>query len=112
MARLTRPITPLVLKSSTVRRLWFRGSAACHADRITAKRGVQIVDDYIECAVSAEIFSTDGEHIAPLDPCHAPSLWHGRRKTQSFPSPGTALMLVSACHRRRSNFSLTLGMTR
>ena len=72
MARLTRPITPLVLKSSTVRRLWFRGSAACHADRITAKRGVQIVDDYIECTVSAEIFSTDGEHIAPLDPLPCP----------------------------------------
>ena len=72
MARLTRPIAPLPLKSATLRRLWFRGAAAEHGDRITAQRGLEIVDDYLGCTVYNEIFSTDEEQIAPLDPLPCP----------------------------------------
>jgi pimeloyl-ACP methyl ester carboxylesterase len=61
----------LALKSSTVRRLWFK-VGACHGDRISAERGVEIFDDFLGCAVTREIFSTDDEQIAPLDPLPCP----------------------------------------
>ena len=71
MARLMRPILPFVLKSSAVRRMFFR-DGACHGDRTSAERGVQIVDDFLGCIVIREIFSTDDEQIAPLDPLPCP----------------------------------------
>ncbi len=71
MARLVRPIAPLLLKSSMVRRLWFK-VGACHGDRISAERGVEIFDDFLGCSVMAEIFATDDEQIAPLDPLPCP----------------------------------------
>ena len=71
MGYVLRPMVPLVLKSSMGRRLWFQ-TAACHGDRISAERGVQIVDDFLECTVRTEIFSTDDEQIAPLDPLPCP----------------------------------------
>src|SRR4051812_47362954 len=54
-----------------VRRLWFQEDA-CHGDRISAERGVQILDDFVKCTVRNEIFSTDEEQIAPLDPLPCP----------------------------------------
>jgi pimeloyl-ACP methyl ester carboxylesterase len=72
MARLARPITPFAMKSARMRRLWFRGAAAAHGDRITAERGVEIADDYLGCSVYNEIFSTDEEQIAPLNPLPCP----------------------------------------
>ena len=72
MARLTRPITGFALRSATIRRLWFRGTAAVHGDRITAQRAVEFVDDYLGCTVYNEILSTDEEQIAPLDPLPCP----------------------------------------
>jgi pimeloyl-ACP methyl ester carboxylesterase len=72
MARVTRPIAPFPLKSATMRRLWFRGNAAEHGDRITPQRAVEIIDDYLACTVYDEIFSTDEEQIAPLDPLPCP----------------------------------------
>ncbi len=72
IARLTRPITPVVLKSATMRRLWFGGAGAVHGDRITAQRGVEIIDDYLGCTVYNEIFSTNDEYVAPLDPLPCP----------------------------------------
>jgi pimeloyl-ACP methyl ester carboxylesterase len=72
LARLTRPIAPFPLKSATMRRLWFRGAAAAHGDRVTARRAVEIIDDYLACTVYDEIFSTDAEQIAPLDPLPCP----------------------------------------
>jgi pimeloyl-ACP methyl ester carboxylesterase len=67
MVRLVRPIIPFVLKSSMARRRFFQ-AGACHGDRISAERGVQIVDDFLGCTVISEIFSTDDEQIAPR-PC-------------------------------------------
>jgi pimeloyl-ACP methyl ester carboxylesterase len=72
MARLTRPIAGFALRSATVRRLLFRGTAAEHGDRISAQRAVEFVDDYLGCTVSSEILSTDEEQIAPLDPLPCP----------------------------------------
>ena len=72
MARLIRPIAGFALRSATIRRLWFRGSAAEHGDRITAQRAVEFVDDYLGCTVPSEILSTDEEQIAPLDPLPCP----------------------------------------
>ena len=71
IGRLLRPTVPAVLKSSTGRRLWFQ-TAACHGDRISAERGVEIVDDFLESTVRTEIFSTDDEQIAPLEPLPCP----------------------------------------
>ncbi len=71
MVRLVRPIVPLVLKSSTARKLFFQ-TGACHGERVSAERGVEILDDFLECTVSSEIFSTDEEQIAPLDPLPCP----------------------------------------
>lgn len=72
MARLTRPIIPIALKSATIRRLLFQGSGAAHGDRITAQRGVEIIDDFLGCTVYNEVFSTDEEQVAPLDPLPCP----------------------------------------
>ena len=71
IARLIRPIMPLVLKSPMVRRRMFR-DGACHGDRISAQRGVEIFDDFLGCTVTHEVFSTDDEQIAPLDPLPCP----------------------------------------
>ena len=71
MIRLARPILPLILKSSTARRTVFKAGAS-HGDRISAARGVEIFDDFIGCTVGNEVFSTDDEQIAPLDPLPCP----------------------------------------
>lgn len=71
IARLMRPIMPLVLKSPRVRRLMFQ-DGACHGDRISAHRGIEIFDDFLGCTVANEVFSTDEEQIAPLDPLPCP----------------------------------------
>jgi pimeloyl-ACP methyl ester carboxylesterase len=71
MARLVRPILPFALKSSAVRRLFFK-DGACHGDRVSAERGLQVVDDFLGCSVVGEIFSTDDEQIAPLVPLPCP----------------------------------------
>ena len=59
------------MKSSRARRLWFQ-AGACHGDRISAERGLQILDDFLGCTVRDEIFSTDDEQIAPLEPLPCP----------------------------------------
>jgi pimeloyl-ACP methyl ester carboxylesterase len=69
--RLLRPTLPVALKSSAARRLFFQ-NGACHGDRISAERAVQIVDDFLGCDVIREVLSTDDEQIAPLDPLPCP----------------------------------------
>ena len=71
VARLVRPIAPLILKSPMVRRFWFK-TGTSHGDRISAERGVEILDDFLGCSVIGEIFATDDEQIAPLDPLPCP----------------------------------------
>lgn len=71
VVRRLRPVVPFVLRSATVRRLWFRHGAE-HGDRISAARGVEILDDFLGCVVKAEVFSTDDQQLAPLNPLPCP----------------------------------------
>ena len=71
LVRRLRPVVPFVMRSATVRRLWFRDGAE-HGDRISAARGVEILDDFLGCGVRAEVFSTDDQQLAPLDPLPCP----------------------------------------
>ena len=85
MARLSRPIAGFALRSATIRRLWFRGSAAEHGDSITAQRAAEFIDDYLGCTVCNEILSTDEEQIAPLDPLPCPITVAWSEKDAMFP---------------------------
>jgi pimeloyl-ACP methyl ester carboxylesterase len=70
-ARPVRPVAALVMKSATVRRLGLR-IGACHADRITAAQGLELLDDIIGCTVNVDDLIGSGEQIAPLDPLPCP----------------------------------------
>ena len=83
-ARRSRPLAPLLFKSATVRRLGMR-DAMCHGDRLSAARIVAIADDGIASTVVADDLLGSEWQIQPLNPCRAPSLSHGLRKTRSFP---------------------------
>ena len=73
MCRLTDPVAPLIFKSSIVRRLSLLFlNSACHGDRLPAARLVELCKDVVECTVTDEVFSTDEEQIAPLDPLPCP----------------------------------------
>jgi pimeloyl-ACP methyl ester carboxylesterase len=78
-ARALRPAFPLMLRSAAVRRLWFR-DGACHGDRVSAVRGTEIFDDFLGCTVAREIFATDDQQIAPMDPlpCPITGVWSER----------------------------------
>ena len=73
MCRLAIPVGPLIFKSATVRRLSLRFlHTACHGDRLVAARFNELCQDTVGCTVANEVFSTDGEQIAPLDPLPCP----------------------------------------
>jgi len=84
-ARALRPVIPLMLRSPAARRLWFR-DGACHGDRISATRGVEIFDDFLGCTVAKEIFSTDDQQVAPLDPlpCPITVVWSERDRINTL----------------------------
>ena len=72
IGRLLRPMVPFVLKSSMGRRLWFQ-TAACSWGSVCAEAGAPDRRRLLENARSeTEIFSTDDEQIAPLDPLAMP----------------------------------------
>ena len=71
--RLTGPVAPLAFKSAIVRRLSLLFLyTACHGDRLPAAQAVEAVEDAVACTVTNEVFSTDGEQIAPLEPLPCP----------------------------------------
>ena len=73
MCRLAIPVGPLIFKSATVRRLSLRFlHTACHGDRLVAARLTELCQDTVGCTVANEVFSTNGEQIAPLDPLPCP----------------------------------------
>jgi len=73
MCRLALPVGPLIFKSATVRRLSLRFlNTACHGDRLGAARLNELCQDTVGCTVTSEVFSTDEEQIAPLDPLPCP----------------------------------------
>jgi pimeloyl-ACP methyl ester carboxylesterase len=65
LARVSRPIAPLVLRSAVARRLGLRG-VACHGDRLTAARVLELTDDSNDCPFMDD-YSPD-EQVEPLDP--------------------------------------------
>lgn len=78
LARHTRPVVALAVKSATMRRISFR-DAACHADRMTGARGIEAVDDIVGCALDVDDILGSGEHLAPLKavPCPVTIAWSG-----------------------------------
>jgi pimeloyl-ACP methyl ester carboxylesterase len=69
-----------------VRRLSFRFlNVACHADRLSAAQAVQLCEDTVKCTVTNEVFSTDEEQIAPMDPLPCPITLAWSEKDSLFP---------------------------
>ena len=66
LGRLTRPVLPLVYKSALARRIVLR-DVACHGDRISAARALELIDDGIECEILADLCASDWQ-IPRLDP--------------------------------------------
>lgn len=81
MKRFARPVRPavaLVMKSATLRRIAWRDTA-CHADRLTAAQGLEILDDAVGCTINVTDVLGSGEQLAPLDPlpCPVTIAWSG-----------------------------------
>jgi pimeloyl-ACP methyl ester carboxylesterase len=68
--RLIRPLAPLMFKSATVRRFGLRDSA-CHGDRISPARVLEITDDSLACSVVADLSASEWQ-MEPLDPLPCP----------------------------------------
>ena len=69
LARVTRPIAPLALRSAAVRRLGLN-EVACHGDRLSAARVLESMDDAIDCPFMDD-YAPD-EQTEPLDPLPCP----------------------------------------
>jgi len=67
--RVGRPIAPLVLRSAVVRRVGLR-EAACHGDRLTGARMLELMDDSLDCPFMDDYFPD--EQVEPLDPLPCP----------------------------------------
>jgi pimeloyl-ACP methyl ester carboxylesterase len=81
VCRLAVPVGPVIFKPAAVRRLSLRFlNTACHGDRLAAARLVELCEDAVACTVTNEVFSTDEEQIAPLDPlpCPITLAWSGK----------------------------------
>jgi pimeloyl-ACP methyl ester carboxylesterase len=91
MKRLARPVRPavaIVLKSPTLRRIAWR-DAACHADRLTAAQGLELLDDAVGCTVNETDLLGSDQQFLRLDPlpCPITIAWSGN----------DAIIPVSAC---------------
>ena len=80
MARITRPVAPVLFRSATVRRLSFRMiDAAYHAERLSSPQAVELLADIVACTV--DVHEVHDEHqIAPLNPlpCPITLAWSGK----------------------------------
>jgi pimeloyl-ACP methyl ester carboxylesterase len=85
--RLARPVAPVIFRSAIVRRLSFRSiNGAYRADRLSAAQAVEAVEDIVGCTVTVdEVFSTDEDQIAPLDPLPCPITLAWSEKDSLFP---------------------------
>lgn len=70
LARASRPLAPLVMRSGRARRLALR-DAAEHAERLSPAQAVAIIDDLVHCTVAPDLLGTT-EHIETLDPVPCP----------------------------------------
>ncbi len=75
LGRLTRPFLPVIYSSPRLRRLILR-DVACHADRISAARALEFIDDGIGCEVLADLCADEWliERLDPL-PCPITIAW-------------------------------------
>ncbi|GAB88780.1 alpha/beta fold hydrolase [Gordonia rhizosphera] len=69
LARVSRPTAPLGVRSATVRRLGLR-AIACHGDRLTAARVLEMIDDSIDCPFMDDYAPV--ERAEPMDPLPCP----------------------------------------
>ena len=80
LGRLSRPVLPLVYRSARLRRVILR-DVACHADRISAARALEFIDDGIGCTILADLCAAEWL-VARLDPppCTITIAW-GEKET-------------------------------
>jgi pimeloyl-ACP methyl ester carboxylesterase len=69
LGRRARPILSFMYRSALVRKVVFR--IACHGDRLSAARAVEMADEGIDCAILADLCAADWR-IARLDPVPCP----------------------------------------
>lgn len=70
MTRLTRPLSPLLFRSATMRRMTLRDTA-CHGNRISAQTALKMSVDFLASPAIVDIIDGSWE-IAPLDPLPCP----------------------------------------
>jgi pimeloyl-ACP methyl ester carboxylesterase len=71
MARITRGIAPLVMKSPPLRR-WAMRDLACHGDRISAARAVELANHALGCSIFDDVFRENDEQVVAMDPLPCP----------------------------------------
>ncbi|OAN37342.1 alpha/beta fold hydrolase [Mycolicibacterium iranicum] len=78
LARSTRPLVSLAMRSAIVRRVGFR-KAAQHGDRLSTSKSIQAVDDISGCDLNVDDILGSDEFLAPLDPvpCPVTIAWSG-----------------------------------
>jgi pimeloyl-ACP methyl ester carboxylesterase len=81
MARITRPLSPLMFKSARLRRLTLRDTA-CHGHRLTVDRALQMSDDFLASPAIIDIIDGNWQ-VAPLDslPCPMTIVWSEKDAT-------------------------------
>ena len=70
LTRLSRPLLPLLLRSSAVRRIGMRDIAS-HGERLTVTQALEAADDLIGCDALGDVLGIPDE-IAPMDPLPCP----------------------------------------
>jgi pimeloyl-ACP methyl ester carboxylesterase len=80
LGRLTRPLLPVIYRSSRMRRLILR-DVAFHAERISATQALEFIDDGIGCEILADLCTAEW-FIERLDPppCPITVVW-GEKET-------------------------------
>ena len=71
MAQFTRGISPLVMKSPRLRRRAMR-NLACHGDRISAARAIEVANDAFGCSIIHEVLRNGDEQVVAMDPLPCP----------------------------------------
>lgn len=83
---LAGPVGHLMFKPAIGRRFALRFfNSACHGDRVTADKLVELNRTVAACSVSKEVLSTDAEQVAPLDPLPCPITLAWSEKDSIFP---------------------------
>lgn len=71
LGRLTRPITPLLVKSPGVRRRALT-DMTLHGDRLSYERAIEMTEVSLDCTIIGDLFNNADEQVAPMDPLPCP----------------------------------------